>query len=201
MGNSAYTVSQIDSSTKKGKEAVYYDDILGNLAAAKQAPAASPTWREYNFGIAGGVEFWVQGFAIGNSVDISIQTPHAMKLDTVLENHLHGILPTAPTAGDKIRWQLDVIAAGVTGVFAAPTGTPFDSGDLEPVATANTRHNLMEVAEIPSVNTTVSTLYMLKLTRIEAVGTDYSGEVYLLFNDSHYQRDRDGSETEYTKEA
>lgn len=179
---------------------VGYDDIQGSLAGAKQSPSASPTWREYDFGISGGVDFWVQGFDIGNSIDISIQTPHAMKLSTVLENHLHGILPTAPSAGDKVQWQIDVIAAGVGGVFAVPTGSPFTSGDLEPVSDAHTRHNLMEIAEIPAANTTVSSIYMIKLTRIAATGTDYSGEVYLLFNDSHFQQDQSrGSRSEYVK--
>lgn len=60
-------------------------------------------------------------------------------------------------------------------------------------------HKLLEVANIPGVNTTVSSIYICRLTRIAASSAEYPDLVYVLFNDSHYIRDDTGSITEYQK--
>lgn len=97
-----------------------------------------------------------------------------------------------------MQWQLDVIAAGVGSVFAAPIGSPFTA---EHVFTGSevAAHNLFEIANIPGVNTTVSSVYICRMTRIAATSSEYPGSVYVLFNDSHYIRDDTGSITEYQK--
>lgn len=195
---STYSIVQIDSSNKKGKEAVYYDDIQTNISNVRIPPANAPTWRDYAFGIGGGVTFPVLGFAVGDYIYFDIQTPHAMQLNSILEEHFHFTTPTNGT-GSRFQFQLDVISAPVNGQWSVPTGSPFISEEIMS-GDDSTYHRLHESGSIPAVNTSVSTLYKCQLTRIAATQDEYAGEVYINFIDGHYLRDRDGSEQEYTKE-
>lgn len=120
-----------------------------------------------------------------------------MELSSVLDNHIHWTVASA-VKGQKMKWQLDVIAAGVNVVFAAPAGSPFTSEHVFTGAEV-AAHNLLELANIPGVNTTVSTVYLCRLKRIAASSDEFPGSVYVLFNDSHYIRDDTGSITEYQK--
>ena len=168
-----------------------WDDIQSNITVVRKG-TSPPEARKYNFGIAGGVEFAIDGFAVGESVYVSVQTSHTMKLNTLLDNHIHFILPDNTGVGDRFQFQLDVIAAGIGGDFAVAEGSPF-TGEQLITDGANKRHALLTVAEIPPMNTTTSTVYECELTRIAASANEYSGEVYLMFNDGHYKKDSDGS--------
>lgn len=196
---SDYSKNQLDSSTKKGKENIYYDDIQTTISNVRIPVANAPTWRDYAFGIGGGVTFPVLGFAVGEYIYFDVQTPHAMELNSILDEHIHFITPTDGT-GDRFQFQLDVIYAPINGEWSVPTGSPFTS-EATMLGNDSTYHRLHELANIPAVNSTTSTLYKCQLTRIAATQDEYSGEVYINFVDGHYRRDRDGSETEYTKEA
>ena len=196
--NSGYTGTQVDNSTKKGKELVYWDDIQTNIAGAKLSPTVTPTWRAHAYGIISGVEFQVIGMDVNDEVFFTIQTFHAMKLLSELETHLHYAVPT-DGATKKFKFQLDVIAARVNGTWTVLAGSPFTSETLMS-SDLSTKHNLHELGTFPAVNDTVSTIYNCKLKRIAATDNEYGGEIYVEYIDGHYQRDRDGSETEYTKE-
>ena len=92
-----------------------------------------------------------------------------MKLSTVLDNHIHYITPTDGT-GDRFQFQLDVIAAAIEGTWAVPTGSPFTSEETMAGDYSNS-HRLLELADIPAVNTTVSTIFKCRLERIAAMMT------------------------------
>lgn len=174
-----------------------YDDIQVEISLAKVPASSAPTWTTYNFGIGGGVAFAVLGFTVGDYLDFYIQTSHSMELNSILDNHIHWTVSAAVKL-QQMQWQLDVIAAGVGAAFAAPAGSPFTADhifDGSEVAA----HNLLELANIPGVNTTVSSVYVCRLTRIAAKANEYPGSVYVLFNDSHYVKDDIGSITEYEK--
>jgi len=175
-----------------------YEDLQVNLATAKLPATIAPTWREYNYGIAEGVTFWVLGFAVDDTLDFTVQTQHSMELNTVLSDHIHVILPNTTNIGDKWQFQLDVIAAGRDTVYAVPAGSPF-TAEYTIVANDNTTHRLFDLADIPANNDTVSTIYKCKLTRIDAKTDEYGSEVYVDFNDCHFIKDAVGSVNEGSK--
>ena len=180
-----------------GADAIVWDDMQVALSTAKLPPASAPTWRTHDYGIAGGIEFSVLGFAIGDYLDFKVQTSHSMKLNTILDNHLHGTLPS-DDSGKKIKWQLDVICAGIGEAWAVVAGSPF-TAEMTLDGTQAGKHNLFEVADIPACNTTVSSMYNCRLTRIAASSDDYPNEVYLDYTDCHYQKDTIGSLQEGSK--
>lgn len=190
----------IDCGTNKTVELaeVVYDDLQVNISNIRVPPANAPTERLYNHGIGGGVTFPVLGFDVGNYIYFDVQTTHSTKLNTILENHIHFILPNTTNIGDKWQFQLDVIAASVDVAYAVPTGSPFTS-EHTIVANDNTHHRIMDIADIPAVNSTVSTIYSCVLTRIAASANEYGSEVYLKFNDCHIQKNTLGLRQEYVK--
>ena len=174
-----------------------WDDLQVSISNVRIPTSNAPTWRLYDHGITSGVTFPALGFALNEYVYFDVQSTHSMKLSTVLDHHIHYTTPTNGT-GDKFKFQLDVIAAPVMGQWAVPTGSPFTaettmSGDY------SDDHILFDIAEIPAVNTSVSTLYKCKLTRIAATAKEYSEEVYIEFTDCHYKKDTVGSRTDSIK--
>jgi hypothetical protein len=175
-----------------------WDDLAGAVSMAKLPPATTPTWRDYDFGIAAGLTFPVLGFAVNDYLQGDYQTSHSMILNSLLENHFHYTTPTDGT-GDKIKFQLDCIAAGVNGTWAVPSGSPY-TAEVTMDGDYSDKHKLFEIGEIAAVNTTVSSLYKCRLTRIAASADEYAGEVYVSFFDAHYQKDGIGSAQELSKD-
>lgn len=178
-------------------EVPVYDDIQVSISNIKVPTVNYPTERLYDGG-TGGVTFPFLGFAVDNYIYFDVQTSHAMKLSTILENHIHYTLPNTTTIGDKFKFQLDVMAASINVAWAVPTGSPF-SAEFAVAANDNTYHRVGSVANIPASNTTVSTIYKCKLTRIAASSNEYASEVYVTFEDSHYQKDTMGSRQQTAK--
>lgn len=176
---------------------VAYEDLqvsINNIAKGVSAP----TDRTYAHGVGSGIAYPVLGFAKGNYIWFDVQTSHSMKLNTVLDCHIHFVLPNTTTIGHKIVWQLDVLYADINGTWTVPNGSPFTATHTV-AANDDTKHRVLEIADIPAVNTGVSTVYKCKLTRIDGTATEYASEVYLEFVDCHYQRDTIGSRQETVK--
>lgn len=180
-----------------GSDSVVYEDLQTAISAARAPAAIAPVWRSFDYGIGGGVAFETLGFAIGKGIDFTVQTYHRTKLSTVLDNHIHWTIPS-DSASDRIKLQLDVIAAPVGSDYAQTAGTPY-TAEYVLVGDESGKHNLLDLADIPAVNTTISTMYKCRLTRIAASASDYAGEVYIDFVDCHTALDTMGSLSEGTK--
>jgi len=177
---------------------LFWDDLQIAISGIKLPASNDPDYEDYAFGVGGGVTFPVLAFGLNEYIYFDIQTTHSMKLNTELDFHIHFVLPNTTDVGDKFKFQLDVVAAGVGAQFAVPTGSPF-TGEHTVAANDDTYHRILEVALIPGVNTTVSTVYKCKLTRIAATSDEYAGDVYVNFMDCHYVKDQPGSREEYVK--
>lgn len=192
------TVTGDTTSNKYTLSTARFEDLQVNVSLARVPAANAPTWRTFNYGVGGGLTFQTLGFAIDDNIDFKIQTKHAMKLSTILDNHIHWTIPS-DSIGDKIKFQLDVIYANQGEDFAVPAGSPF-SAEVTFDGTESGKHNVLDVAEVPAVNTEISAIYSCRLTRVAASSDDYANEVYVDFNDSHIEKDTPGgSETDDTK--
>ena len=180
-----------------GGDTVVYDDIQTSISNIRVPASNAPTERLYNGGVGGGVTFPFLGFSVSDYLYFDMQTPHAALINSILEQHLHITTPT-DGSGSRFKFQLDVIACPINGTWAVPTGSPFTAEKTMDSDLTDTQM-YFDVADIPAVNTTVSTLYKCKLTRIAATQDEYGGEVYVSFLDGHYQKDSLGSRSETSK--
>ena len=178
---------------------VVYEDLQVSISNVRVPASSAPTERLHAHGIGSGVTFPSLGFALNDYLYFTVQTHHAMKLKTILDNHIHFMTPTDGSGTpDRFQFQLDVIAAALNGNYAVPTGSPFTKEHTIAADYSNT-HKLQDLADIPAVNTTVSTLYKCKLTRIAATQDEYGEEVYVDFMDYNYQKYTMGSRKEGAK--
>lgn len=176
---------------------VVYEDLQVSISNIKVPTSNAPTERLYDGG-TGGVTFPFLGFAVNEYIYFDVQTTHSMKLNTILDNHIHFSLPNTTDIGDRFQFQLDVMAAGIDTAWAVPAGSPF-TAEHTIVANDDTYQRLMEVADIDASNDTVSSVYKCKLTRIAATTDEYGSEVYITFTDCHYQVNTMGSRQENSK--
>lgn len=192
-----YTEIESDGTVVFHGDATVWEDLQVSISNIRVPASSAPTERLYDGG-TGGVSFPFLGFDVSDYIYFDVQTSHSMKLNAVLDNHIHFSLPNTTDIGDKFQFQLDVMAAGINTEWEEPTGTPFTS-EHTIVANDDTYHRLLEIAEIPSSNDTVSTIYKCKLTRIAASSDEYASEVYVTFSDCHYEKDTIGSRLEDSK--
>ena len=171
-----------------------WNDMLGAISAARVPASSAPSWTNITLD---GFTTQALAFSVGDYIDLFVQTSHGAKLNELIENHIHWTL-ASDDAGDEIQFQLTGVGAGVNDDFVS-IGT-LKSGDYTLVGNEAGRHNLLELGDIPAINTTVSTVFILRLTRIAVDdGADSAEEVYVLFNDSHMKFDQSGSRQEYVK--
>lgn len=175
-----------------------FEDIQVSVSTARMPAVNSPTWRTFAYAIGGGIAYFTLGFAINDFIEFKVQTFHAVELSTILENHIHWTIPS-DSLGDKIKFQIDTIYANQDEDYAVPAGSPF-SAETTLDGTESGKHNVLDIAEIPAVNTEISAIYVMRLTRVAASSDDYANEVYIDFDDSHVSIDTPGgSETDDTK--
>ena len=184
--------------TKWGNQEYVYDDLQVSISNVKLPASNDPDWVDWDHGVAAGVTYPVLGFALNEYIYFEVQTSHQMRLNSILDVHCHYSVPSDGT-GDRFKFQLDVVAAGIGEAWAVPTGSPFTAEKSMTTDESDT-HKLLELADIPAVNTTVSTIYKCKLTRIAATQDEYAGDVYISYIDCHYQKDSAGSYQEGSKE-
>ena len=181
FGNLSKAVSDLllDCGANKTMELVQvvYEDLQVSISNIKIPAANAPADRLYNHGISGGVTFPVLGFDINEYIYFDLQTSHSMRLNTILDNHIHFMTPTDGSGvPNRFQFQLDVIVAGIGSNWIVPVGSPFTSEHII-LADYSNLHKLLEIADIPASNTTVSTIYKCKLTRIAATQDEYGDEV------------------------
>jgi hypothetical protein len=178
-------------------DATSWDDILVSISNVRLPTSNAPTWTDYD-GSTGGVAFPFLAFDVGDIIYFDIQTSHSMKLNDVLNQHIHFTLPNTTNIGDKFQFQLDVLAGGVNDTWTEPTESPY-TAEHTVASGDNTNNRVMTVGSIDGYNTTISTIFKMKLTRIAATANEYGSSVYISFIDGHYQRDSLGSDEEYVK--
>ena len=178
---------------KAGNADVTYDDMYGAVSAARVPAANAPSWENITLD---GFTTQALAFDVGEYIDIFVQTNHSMQLNQAFENHIHWTL-ASDDDGDEIRFQLTGVGAGIGESFSS-IGT-LDTGDIVLAGNAG-KHNYLEIGEVPSLNTTVSSVYILRLQRVAVNdGNDSAELVYILFNDSHMKIDTLGSLQEDSK--
>jgi len=182
-----------DQINLKGRFRKQLEDESVVFSTAKRPAVNAPTWRDYNYGIPGGIDYPALGFDVDDYVEFFLQTKHAMQLNSIIDNHIHYTLPVAPGVGDRFQMQLDMVGAGLEVDFFVPAGSPYTAEQIL-TGVEDGRHNYLDIAYLPgTISTTVSSVHVMRLTRIAATINEYGDEVYIIFNDGHYWRDSHGS--------
>lgn len=171
----------------------YWDDLRVPLTNTRINPAQS----EPDFDDTGdGIFAW--GFEVTNdsvaSLHFIAQLPHGYKIGTDLDTHIHW-MPSSTNTGDVI-WKVFYKIAAINGTFSA-----IDSFRVADAADGTIlKHQLTDLGDIDGSGLGISSMIIGNITRLgDATDDTFTGTVYGLEIDFHYQISSPGSEEEYVK--
>ena len=123
------------------------------------------------------------------------QMPHAWKEGSTIHPHIHWC-PTSTDTGD-VLWRFSYDWANIGGTFA---GSYTDLDITQAGGGTDWGHQLIEWASIAGTGKTISSMLMMKVSRIGGDELDtYTGDARFLEFDIHYEVDSSGSRQETVK--
>lgn len=164
-----------------------WDDNLTSLTPGKVPASAAPTWTA--FGPSGICFQWVFG------IDDHIQTAgfhitHDIKPGSLIYPHVHW--STDGTDANTVKWELSFTYAKGHNQEAFPADITVT---LEQAASGTAwQHMIVEALDAQAfVAPEVDALIIMDVKRITNGGTENTDDVFGLFVDLHYQKDRFGT--------
>jgi len=166
-----------------------WDDSQGMAIALRDVGANIPTLEQY--GTSG---LWYPNFdAIGDKLVFSLQVPHGYKVGSDVVFHVHW--KSSTSSANTVKWQITYQWVDVNDDFNSTTSTT-DTVEDTPIIN---QHQIAAFSTISGTGMGISSALNGNLSRITNAATDYTGEVYLIFADFHFQRDTVGSRTALAK--
>lgn len=189
-------VNRLSTRDIQGGSNVTYDDLQVSISGAKIPAGSTAAWTAITLG---GLATELIAFQVGDYLDLLVQTNHSVALSTLIDNHIHWTIATDDN-GKKFQMEISGCGAAIGSAFTT-IGATLQSGDVTLNNNAG-KHNYLMISDIPNTfNSTVSTIFIIRLKRIAA--TDAANEtarlIYLLFNDCHVSLNSFGSLQETSK--
>jgi len=166
-----------------------WDDLRFPAAGINPPGAASDPARDTDDGRL------VFSATLENIIAVQVQMPHQWKEGSTIHCHVHWG-PTTAGAGN-VRWQLLYKVANINEAFPAGWSTLVATVAASGVAD---QHQISPIGTIDMTGKTLSSMLLIKLSRLGADGLDtYAGTVKLNEFDIHFEIDGLGSGEEYVK--
>lgn len=205
MAKSDYTVTQIDSSTKKGKESIYWKDAKFPLTGQNFDVSSGRVDYNYYNGAAG---FATNARYPEEPISMICQLNHDWDEGSEIRPHIHWKQQGATIPNFLLAYK--IIDNGTAGVIE----TDFSNHTLVQLSShafTYTSGVLEQISSFPAIDMTgyaLSDMIHFVLFRDTAntstlfAGADTTGNIELVTEfDVHFQLDRFGSEQEFVKEA
>jgi hypothetical protein len=166
-----------------------WDDLVLPAAAVNPSGLTSPpAWDSTE-------SAWKFADNANKRIDFVWQMPHRWKEGTSVKFHIHYFL--SGSGGGNTYWKLNYRVWNINGAKPSWSGTEY----ITLATPGSTNHVFGAIKTITMSGKTISCIVQAQLTREGGSGSDtYSGDVYLLSADLHYQSDvMTGSAAEATK--
>lgn len=188
-GATDYTSFDADGTIQYNGAATVFDDCAVDLGAIKPPASGPPTYTAYK-----GSEVATFSASATNTLNFRIQVPHSYKEGSDIFCHFHAAYPNGNSGNS--RWQLSYSWANVDTAF--PTATTILATFAAPAVTdKSVIHNF---GTISGAGKTISSVLLMSLARLGADGADtYASVIYGTSADIHFEKNTEGSRTEYTK--
>lgn len=176
--------------------AIVYDDLQVTISGVRLLGSNDPSWSNVTLD---GVTVQLLTFDTNHEVELFVQTTHSTKLSTLIEKHIHWTVGNGASDDNYMAFQVTGVGAPIGGSFTS-IGT-LTSANTQVTSATEGKHNYLDIGDIPNTfNTTVSTIFVLKLTRVAPSGeTDSTANISIVFSDCHIQKDTIGSLQETSK--
>ncbi|HNY03146.1 MAG TPA: hypothetical protein PKG48_11190, partial [Bacteroidales bacterium] len=182
-------------------DATVWDDIMVFPDGTGKGGSNPPTWTKFldnGFG-SQGVFLWMFSATAENEVYFTVQIPHSYKVGTAIYPHVHWTTTTATPSGTNVVWGLEYSWAVISGSY--PNTSTLTANTLIPGQTpSDTHQHLITPLGTVTGSMGISTVLCCRLYRAATnAGDTFNGTVGLLGVDFHFQKDTEGSRSEYQK--
>lgn len=195
-----YTKITSDGSLSYVGDATRWEDLTVPVTSLKDKGDKLPDWRAYKGQLN---TFWFNQ-SIEQELFFTIQMPHGWLEGSNLKPHVHWVAESSGSG--LVGWGLEYMWTNVGDTF--PTSSTIIYGEAIPAGLGGDtsviadKHYITPLTEISGAGKTLSSMLICRIFRdADGTGTidSYNQEAGMLQFDFHYQRDSDGSNSEYGK--
>jgi len=200
---------EADGTLRMDGAATVWDDLMVYPDATNRGNSKAPAWggqseNAFKKNLAGtsqGVFLWMFSPTTEQELYFTVQIPHSYKVGTDIYPHVHWTTATGTPSGTDVVWGLEYSIVTIGSNFPntstltansviASIGTPSGTG----------QHLITAFSPISGTNLTISTVLICRVYRAATDGNDtFANETGILGIDFHYERDTEGSRTQYVK--
>lgn len=204
--NSNFAI-EADGTFRLNGDATVWDDLMVYPDATTKSGSNSPVWTRFaQNGSSQGVFLWMFDPTTEQELYFTIQIPHSYKLGTSIYPHVHWTTISGTPTGTNVTWGFEYTMIKIGGTFNSSTTLITSNTVIPPIGTpTGTRQHLITAFGAIAGGTTpndidVSTVLVCRLYRKAGDSNDtFSSAVGLLGFDIHYEKDTEGSRTQYEK--
>ena len=169
-----------------GQDGAWYD-MLTSINTGKVGLANAPTWTA--FGPTG--TNYAYAFIVNDYIQLGgFHINHDIKRDSKLYPHVHWT--TDGTDTNTVKWELSYTVAKGHNQEAFPADTVINI--TQAGSGTAWQHMIAEVTAGVAIQAPeIDSILMMRLKRVTNGGTDNTDDVFGIFVDLHYQRERTGS--------
>lgn len=202
-------VVEADGTLRMDGSSTVFDDVMIYPDATNRGESKAPVWggasptafKKNAGGTSQGVLLWMFSASTEQEVYFTVQLPHGYKVGSDIYPHVHWTTASGTPSGTNVVWGLEYTTIAIGGIYPttstllansviAPIGSPSGSG----------QHLITSFGNISGSGLGISTVLICRLYRAATNGSDtFANEVGLLGIDIHYEKDTEGSRTEFTK--
>ena len=194
------TTIEADGTLKFNGNATVWDDLQTPASAAGAQGSNVPDWVAFR---GSNLKTWAFADNNVNSEDelfFTLQLPHSWKEGSMVVPHFHIAAETAPAANQNVVFKLEYVWANVNEAYPTSTSTLTCTA---PITTSDDhRHMIASFGNLAPDATTdkISSVLVCRLYRNSSNAADtYTGRVFLISLDLHYEKDTEGSRTATSK--
>jgi hypothetical protein len=200
-------VVESDGTLRMDSTATVWDDLMvypdatsrGNSNAPLLGGSAATAFKKN--GSSQGVFLWMFSNSSEQELYFTVQLPHSYKVGSTIYPHVHWTTATGTPSGTNVVWGIEYTVVAIGGSFSTTTmltsntvisliGTPTGTG----------QHLITSLGNISGTNLGISSVLICRLYRATGDASDtFANEVGLLGIDFHYEKDTQGSRTEFVK--
>lgn len=189
------TTIETDGTISHNGTATVWDDL--RIQILTRTAGTTPT---FDGGFGGNANIFTYNFsdAATKSVYFEVQMPHSWKQGTTIYPHVHWAPEEDNASGNVCKWQLEYTWVNYQGTFGA--SSTYTMNGATDVANVKWKHYIASGAGISGTGKNISSMLICRLSRIGGDAADnLSGDACLIAFDIHFEKDTEGSRTEYTK--
>ena len=202
-------VVESDGTVRYDGSATVFEDMMVYPDATGKGGSKAPVWGGVSAtafkknGGSQGVFLWMFSASTEQEVYFCLQLPHSYKVGTPLYPHVHWttVTGTPNNSSSKVVWGLEYALAPIGGTYPASTSIITNNQIIPSITPSGTsQHLITSFDTIPRTGLNISTILVMRLYRAAASSEDtFGNEAGFLGFDIHYEKDTDGSRTEFTK--